>query len=77
MQKKITFLLVMLLCIPWMLKAQTVVAVDETFNNAANGTTLPTGWLRTGDISNSYNWSVSSASTDRYDGKYLRMQNYG
>ena len=77
MQKKITFLLVMLLCIPWMLKAQTVVAVDETFNNAANGTTLPTGWLRTGNISNSYNWSVSSSSTDRYDGKYLRMQNYG
>ena len=57
--------------------AQSLVVVDETSNSAANGATLPTGWLRTGDISNSYNWSVSSASTDRYDGKYLRMQNYG
>lgn len=76
MRKKYFFLLLMLLCIPWAVFSQSVVAVDENFNNVS--TTLPTGWIRSGNISDVSNWHIASPyqSGYEYDGKYLVMSNY-
>lgn len=76
MRKSYIFLLLMLLCIPWAVYSQSVVAVDENFNDVS--TTLPTGWIRSGNIADVSNWHVADPyqSGYEYDGKYLVMANY-